>query len=61
MEFRPKIIGPIKGVRVSSVDVKYFAMSHVDLKMRVWSVDFEKLKWSVECRADFERQVSTNF
>ena len=34
------IIGPMKGVGVSSVKVKFLAMPGVDLKMGVSSVDF---------------------
>ncbi len=50
-----------RGLRVSGVDVKYFAMLHVDWKITVLSVDFKKWKWSVECRAYFGCRVLTNF
>ncbi len=42
------------GVRVSNVDAKYFAMSHVDLKMRVSSV---RLILNVGCRPMFSPNV----
>ena len=34
-----RLLGPIKGVRVSSVKVKFFAMLNVDFKMGVSDVE----------------------
>ncbi len=46
----PQILGPIKGVWVSCVKVKYFAMSNVDFKMGVSSVESVSGNLKGQCR-----------